>query len=365
MNKISIVAVGLLAGLLGSACAVSADGTSEPEAENLGAQSSALVTTVGSGYAWVLASGSFGGGWNSTSGAITTSKLGTGQYQVDFAGQSSTNANAQVVAYGSSSTRCKLVTNAVGTTYTRWLVLCHDAAGALTDSAFNILTDHRTGSGSAGSAYLTSSMSGSVSDSFNSGGGTNTVAVDSTGVYTVTMPGFTSANSSVHVTATGLNGNRCQVGSWGLTTVRVRCFDASGAPANTGFSIARRPSSLIDGQIGGHGWVSGGTLPSGYTLTTGSCPNNIPQPMTLAAGGNDIVMTLPDATLPPGGGWPDVMPIVTAYGAGTNTCKVVGWGVSGTTASATVRCFDNAGVQVNASTTPFTFTFTSKHFPFC
>ncbi|MBN9161019.1 MAG: hypothetical protein J0I07_08655 [Myxococcales bacterium] len=62
MNKISIVAVGLLAGLLGSACAVSADGTSEPEAENLGAQSSALVTTVGSGYAWVLASGSFGGG---------------------------------------------------------------------------------------------------------------------------------------------------------------------------------------------------------------------------------------------------------------------------------------------------------------
>lgn len=361
MKKGSI-AVLCISSLLGAACAAPTDDVHEDE--EIATQSAALVNVLGSGYAWVQSSGAFGGGWNSTRGAITSSKLTTGQYKVTFAGQPATNANAQVVAYGSSFAHCKLLTNALGSTSTTWYVLCYNAAGSFTDSAFNIVTDHRTGSNFPGSAYLTSSSSGVVSQSWNSGGSTNTVSVVSTGVYTVTTPG-TASNSSVHVTAIGVDAVRCKIGSWGTTGATVRCFDSSGAPANGRFSFSRRRASLIEGQIGAHAWVDRGTLPSTYTLATGNCPQNLTEPLTIATSGGDLLLTLPDATLPPGNGWSDVIPVVTAYGSTANTCQIVGWNMSGTTATARVRCFNNAGTQVNASTTQFDFTFTSKYFPFC
>lgn len=359
--KIRSIAAMLVSSLLGVACMAPAD--AEHEVEDVDVQSAELVSVVGSGYAWVQASGAYGGGWSSR-GAVTSSKIGPGTYTVDFAGQRSTNANAQVVAYGSSFAHCKLLTNAIGSSSTMWIVRCYNASGSLTDSAFNILTDHRTGSDYPRSAYLTRSSTNAVSDSWNSGGSANSVSVLSTGVYRVTTPG-TVDNSSVHVTALGTDAARCKIGWWGTTTAEVRCFNASGAPANSGFSFARRRGALIDGQIGAHAWITGGRPSPAYTMTTGNCLQNPAPSLSVTAIGNDLLVTLPEATLRPGNAWSDTLPMVTAYGTNANTCQVQYWGMSGTTATARVRCFNSAGTQINASSTQLNVTLTSKYFPFC
>ena len=314
-----------------------------------------------SGFAWVQGSGTLGTGYNGTGGAVSTSKLGTGQYLVEFAGHVASGSNAQVTAYGNAATQCKLLTTPLGSSsYVRWYVLCYDAAGTLTDSPFNIVTENTSGGGEFG-AYLFATGS-STYHSWNSSGGTNTVTNTSTGLYTVTMPGMPSSNAAVHVTATGANANRCKITSWGTGSVGVRCYNASGALANTSFSVSYRSIGLIRQKIGGHAWINNGTVPSIYAAARSTCWAN--PPFSVTPVGSDIDVTLPQSDWAPGH-WSNVMPIVTAYGSNANHCKVTFWNVVGDTTTARVRCFNNAGVQVNASTTSFDFSLTHRHGPFC
>ena len=95
----------------------------------------------------------------------------------------------------------------------------------------------------AGDAHATS-YTPSTSYQFNSTGGVNRVQRLATGRYRVELPGVgePSGEGNVQVTAYGGDANHCKVSSWTtqasprLTRITVRCFDATGARADTRFS---------------------------------------------------------------------------------------------------------------------------------
>jgi hypothetical protein len=69
---------------------------------------------------------------------------------------------------------------------------------------------------------------------------TNTITRTGVGTYSVNMPGVGAAGGSVVATAYGTGSERCKVAGWwmnGMTQqASVRCFNASGAPADTRFT---------------------------------------------------------------------------------------------------------------------------------
>jgi len=329
------------------------------------------LTLVGSIAAHVQANGSLDGGW-CTGGTLSSVKLSPGRYQVICAGHGPANANAQVVASGVGTTgkHCKLEGAPGGATVTVWTVRCHDATGTVVDSAFKLIADHRSGTGDSG-AYLTSSATGTVTRSWNSAGMSNTVANPSAGVYAVTLNGLSGSNKAVHVTAIDNSANRCKVGNWGGSIVAVRCFDTAGTLTNTPFSLTFQTVSLLDeagvgSTIGAHSWISSGVVQPSWTQVLDACPGT-PVPSLTAtptgAGGLDLELSLPEAEFA-GGSEDNALPMVSGYGIGSSHCAIVSWEVDPAgTAETVIRCFDSAGAQVDASTTPFTFSISNKETP--
>ena len=76
---------------------------------------------------------------------------------------------------------------------------------------------------------------------YNSAGGTVTVSSSATGVYTVTFNGLNFLPGNVQVTSYGSSFvTSCKVSSWSGSTgaIGVRCYDFSGAPADSEFTVA-------------------------------------------------------------------------------------------------------------------------------
>jgi hypothetical protein len=77
----------------------------------------------------------------------------------------------------------------------------------------------------------------------NTTGGTNTITRLGIGNYKVTLPGLKAFDSVAVATAYGDNSGYCTVESWGAidsrnpTTANVRCFDKTGAPADSRFTL--------------------------------------------------------------------------------------------------------------------------------
>ncbi|WP_437675819.1 hypothetical protein [Sorangium sp. So ce131] len=332
--------------------------------------SSEASTVNGSGWAWVLSSGSVGGSYfyNSRGGSVVGTQLATGQYQVDFNAMR-TGGSAQVVAYGSNA-HCKLFTVPISSgAKTSLFVSCHTAAGGFADSAFVVFFDSRSGTDTSpyGGAYLSTGGGTSPSPtgaSWNSSGGVNSVSWSAANsMYVVTLPGMASANAAVHVTAYGANANRCKVVSWGTGVVNVRCYDATGTPVSTnGFSLSYLDRSLIPGHIGGHAWITGGSVGTGYAAAVGTFSCFAPGSFSVAPNASntwDLDVSLTDSDWG-GDTGPWFVPMITAYGSSSNYCSIVNWGASAATGTTTVRvrCFDTNGNQVNASNTAFTSSIT-------
>jgi hypothetical protein len=78
----------------------------------------------------------------------------------------------------------------------------------------------------------------------NSTGALNTVTRYGVGFYRVDMPGLTDVGGTVDVTAHGDDSSTCKVLSWGPLgngqSVNVTCFDASGSPVDTPFTVLYR-----------------------------------------------------------------------------------------------------------------------------
>lgn len=73
---------------------------------------------------------------------------------------------------------------------------------------------------------------------YNRSGGAVNVVHNGTGSYTVTFAGLELNGGNVVVSGYGGSATWCKVGSWGSSSVNVRCFDAAGAPVDDYWTLA-------------------------------------------------------------------------------------------------------------------------------
>jgi hypothetical protein len=193
----------------------------------------------------------------------------------------------------------------------------------------------------------------SLSYQFNSSGSTNTVMRTGVGAYTALLPNLGTAAGVVHVTAYGGGTEVCKVGSWdpsGSTQqVHVQCFTSGGAPVDTLFTMtyayprsAARPMAFL--------WADQPTAatytPSlSYQFNSSGATNTVRR-----MGVGTYTALLPNLGAATG----HVQ--VTAYGPGSERCKVGSWDPSGSTQQVHVQCFTSAGMLVD---TRFTMTYVS------
>ncbi len=198
----------------------------------------------------------------------------------------------------------------------------------------------------------TASYAPSASYSFNSTGGANMISRSSAGVYRVSMPGLGQSNGNVQVVAYGATSNRCKVSSWiasGSTMdINVRCFTAAGAAADTMFVAQYYRAGSGNAFQGAYLWANS-PASAAYTPSAFYSHNS-------KGGINSVTRSSVgtyQASLP---GFTSVGGNVqiTAYGGGTEYCKVASWGVS----TVNVRCYNTAGALVDAM---WTLRYTDKH----
>jgi hypothetical protein len=365
MKKHTAVVTLGLAFAFASGCA--ATGMDSPE--RVGTTASA-ITVVGSGYAWVTAGGVLGApySYDSSGGTIASARFSTGQYEVDFPGIAHASpTSAHVVAYGSNA-HCKLAAPPGGTpAKTVLMVSCYTAAGALADSAFVVSLDERSGLDASPRGGGFFSVSGgttpSIANSWSSAGGVNAVTWNaSSQQYVATFPGLSFSNAGVHVTAIGATADRCKIVSWSTASVTVKCFDAAGSAVAADFAISYLERSLVPDHVGGHAWITGGAPGAGYSAAEGNIQYCSAPTFSTAPSGPNLTVSLTDSSFW-GSPASDLFPMVTAYGTTKNYCNVVGWYTSGSTTSATVSCFDQAGTTIDPATTPFTISITNRSGP--
>jgi hypothetical protein len=184
----------------------------------------------------------------------------------------------------------------------------------------------------------------------NSTGATNTLARTGTGAYTITFPNLRMNAGTVNVTAYGTGSEMCKVQNWlagaGGLAVKVLCFTAAGAPADVRFTATfARP---VGGSRWGYVW---GNLPGAASYTPDS------RYQDNATGASNTITRLSTGRYEvrlPGIGGAGGAAKATAYGGGSEACKVEGWSQNGADELVTVQCTTAAGV---ATDTKFTMTF--------
>jgi hypothetical protein len=190
----------------------------------------------------------------------------------------------------------------------------------------------------------------SVTYQKSSAGAVDTMVRTGTGAYTLTFPNLGVNAGTVNVTAYGTGSEMCKVKSWlagaGGLAVRVLCFTAAGAPVDTQFT------ATFAKPVGGSRWAyvwanlpaAGSYTP--HTTYQGNATGATNTITRLSTGRYEVRL--------PGVGGPSGAAKVTAYGSGSEACKVDGWSQSGSDELVTVQCTTAAGVATDAQ---FTMTF--------
>ena len=192
----------------------------------------------------------------------------------------------------------------------------------------------------------------SLSYQFNSTGATNTIMRTGIGAYTISFPNLGAAAGTVQVTAYGWGTHTCKVASWGPSgttqLVNVRCFNTSGTPVDTYYTVTyARPLSTP--QPMAYVWAdqpsSASYTPSlPYQFNSTGAINTITR-----LGTGYYSVNFPYQSL----GYGDVQ--VTAYGSGSEFCKVVYWTPND---GVRVSCFDSTGTPKD---TNYDVTFLSSY----
>jgi hypothetical protein len=300
--------------------------------------------------------------YNSTGGAISVAHSGTGSYVVTLAGINPAG-NAQAHAHGSSD-RCRTtawLNNGGGTNV---YVACTTAGGTPVDTTFVVHYYHASGTDSQETAYLwadqptKASYQPSLPYSYNSTGGTNTIAHGvAPGDYLVYLPGLVNLGGNAHVTAYGGGSGYCKLGGWyqlpSGTYVNVLCFDGNGDPADTRFSLRYTNGHLPDTgafrgayMLGRGDW--GPSLPivdytadATYAFHTGGLAIPVENGPVYA------IATIPAVRLPVPA--PSSV-LVTAVSHDNIYCSSAGWNATGSDAIAPdVSCFDPTGTAVGGN----------------
>ncbi|ACY15595.1 hypothetical protein [Haliangium ochraceum] len=286
----------------------------------------------------------------------TVTQLGVGEYSVHFPGLSSVGGHVQVSAYGSGSERCKVASwvGASGGTDVR--VNCFSATGAAVNSLFTASFVNKSGTSSTDEAYVwanqpaSASYTPSAAYQFNSSGQTNTITRQGTGAYTVSLPGQSAAGGTLEVTAYGAGSDYCKVTSWQQTTdgvdAFVRCFAAGGSPSDSLYTLNFANASSPNGAYSySYAWADQATSAS-YT------PSLSYQKGFLAGSPGDVATDITAGRSAQGRYFVDMPGMgtdgsnlqVTAYGTGSEYCKVVNWtAISGGGVRGNIACFDTDG----------------------
>lgn len=273
--------------------------------------------------------------FNPTGGAITATRSAVGTYTMTFDGiygMGLGRGNVQVTAYGGQDHRCKIVSWAIDTAN----VKCFDSAGAPVDSRYSLVYRKPTRKlllewFAAAYVYGSIGASQEVSPylSWNRhGDGYGPTAVNAThpatGVYSVEFTGmekFGSNGGNAQVTAAGRDGERCKVASWTGSTVRVRCFDAAGLPADASFNVALFKLEDDNRQLA-YLWADQ-PVSALYTPTPGFTHNPSGGPIQVVRLSTGQYRATLDGVSSYGGD--EGVPIVTAYGTDSTHCKLLGW----------------------------------------
>jgi hypothetical protein len=178
-------------------------------------------------------------------------RMSEGTWAVGMLDLVNPGGNVQISNYGFGAEACKAVSwTPSGSEGLDTRVTCRTPDGDLDDTRWTMLYTREMsmlGPGNGKAAYLwankpkAGSYTPKASHRWSSEGGTPTVVRTAKGRYRVTLPGM-PLGGSVQVTATGTSGSRCHVSAIRTTglpqRIGVRCFTATGAPADSRFSLS-------------------------------------------------------------------------------------------------------------------------------
>lgn len=191
----------------------------------------------------------------------------------------------------------------------------------------------------------------SASYSFNSSGGAINVTRSGVGTYAVRFGGIgggVAAGGNALVTAYGGGSEICKVVNWNSGgadfIVNVRCFDTAGSLADTRYTARVALHSAAASGKNGYAWADN-PASAGYTPSASYSFNSTGGAITINRGG---VGTYAVKFSGLGGGTSAGGNVqVTAYGGGSETCKVMNWSSGGPDFTANVRCFTSSGGPVD------------------
>jgi hypothetical protein len=195
--------------------------------------------------------------WNSKGLINTVRRISAGHYQAVLPGMTAAGGTVLVTAYGSGTERCKVGGWSQSGSDTVVDVYCFDVNGNPIDTTYTLsfLTDVAVGQGNVApegyfGGYIwadqptQASYTPATSYQLNTASSSrNTATRSSTGAYSVRFPALKSSNSSTAlVTAYGVGRECCTIASWSSdgsngTVVSVRCYDTSGNPVDTTFTL--------------------------------------------------------------------------------------------------------------------------------
>jgi hypothetical protein len=350
----------------------------------------AEAQTPPSRAAWVWASTPSATGCYTPSAWYSYSELGganqvcnnpggvAGSYTVDFANFSGYGGNVQVSAYGGGNERCKVSSWGPVTGAIRAHIRCHTPGGAPANTQFVAFfrSYSQTVSGGQWGAYLwasnaTATHTPSPTYQWNASGALNTVVYNGTGDYTAILTGQYTYPNSVLVTAYGGGSEHCKVGGWwrdgSNMHVNVLCFNTSGAPANSLFTLSYTISTHDFGP-GGNVWAhdvsSTNYVPSTWYQYNSKGETNTAGNYSPASGGSYWVKFPGLNAWGADSGWGQPISstaLVTAYGRGAEYCKLSNWHNTTGGSLVNINCFTASGVPVN---TQFVAAFMNNEYPF-
>ncbi|MEV4411314.1 hypothetical protein [Catellatospora sp. NPDC049609] len=221
----------------------------------------------------------------------TVSPLVVGRYRVVFPNIASANGVAHVTAVAGDPRWCQVWNYYASGANQIVEVQCYKYAGAaiVPDwSAFTVMYSTSSGPlvGPGTYAYVQGKSTGGTQTSYNPGPGVNTVSHGGigSGTYKVWLPGVStgSYDGNLQVTAQHPNSpRRCKVDSWnpggaGLDVV-VRCYDHTGAPADSWFDLTYHRERSVYGAFDppkhfAYLWTPGWPGPTSYN-SVGSVNN--------------------------------------------------------------------------------------------
>lgn len=176
---------------------------------------------------------------------------------------------------------------------------------------------------------------------------TSTLAFSKTGTgqYTAGYVGMGRTNGETEALFasmySGPEGGYCKVVSWGTEAASLRCFDITGALADSRWDFAVMGAGALTGRFG-YAWVNDAspTAPYAPSRSYRYSSSNRAITVTKTATGAYTVRfagqgrkTASDREVP----------MISGYGGSNGTCQLASWATTGADLDVNVRCFDAAG----------------------